>query len=222
MQGDAVRVPQLDVDARDVRASLDTLRTGRATVVAETVDGTGTISYDSLAGAARPAGPARSASEDGTLAVTAPVDILGQQLTVTGTADVVGRRTAQVRAAVRASSTAEGLPDAAAGPDPAERLRQRASRSTCRLPELPFQLDVRKVRPRPAGLAVTADARGRAAQLGALTASAGAAARPGCWSRPVAVSGRPLVGSCAMGTLLTKRRAVDLCRVATCLCRPVI
>ncbi|HEU4423988.1 MAG TPA: Ms5788A family Cys-rich leader peptide [Pilimelia sp.] len=24
-----------------------------------------------------------------------------------------------------------------------------------------------------------------------------------------------------MGTLLTKRRAVDLCRVATCLCRPV-
>ncbi|HWH01852.1 MULTISPECIES: Ms5788A family Cys-rich leader peptide [Micromonospora] len=25
-----------------------------------------------------------------------------------------------------------------------------------------------------------------------------------------------------MGTLLTKRRAVDLCRVATCLCRPAI
>ncbi|WP_348774384.1 Ms5788A family Cys-rich leader peptide [Micromonospora sp. WMMD998] len=25
-----------------------------------------------------------------------------------------------------------------------------------------------------------------------------------------------------MGTLLTKRRAVDLCRVATCLCRPVL
>ncbi|WP_331715303.1 Ms5788A family Cys-rich leader peptide [Micromonospora auratinigra] len=28
--------------------------------------------------------------------------------------------------------------------------------------------------------------------------------------------------SLPMGTLLTKRRAVDLCRVATCLCRPVI
>ncbi|WP_312875391.1 Ms5788A family Cys-rich leader peptide [Allocatelliglobosispora scoriae] len=24
-----------------------------------------------------------------------------------------------------------------------------------------------------------------------------------------------------MGLLLTKRRAIDLCRVATCLCRPV-
>ncbi|SCL14439.1 Ms5788A family Cys-rich leader peptide [Micromonospora inyonensis] len=31
-----------------------------------------------------------------------------------------------------------------------------------------------------------------------------------------------LVGSQVMGTLLTKRRAVDLCRVATCLCRSVI
>lgn len=28
--------------------------------------------------------------------------------------------------------------------------------------------------------------------------------------------------SAAMGTMLTKRRAVDLCRVATCLCRPVL
>ncbi|WP_442933315.1 Ms5788A family Cys-rich leader peptide [Micromonospora psammae] len=32
----------------------------------------------------------------------------------------------------------------------------------------------------------------------------------------------PLVGSVLMGTHLTKRRAVDLCRVATCLCRSVI
>jgi hypothetical protein len=31
-----------------------------------------------------------------------------------------------------------------------------------------------------------------------------------------------LVSSVTMGTFLTKRRAVDLCRVATCLCRPVI
>lgn len=38
---------------------------------------------------------------------------------------------------------------------------------------------------------------------------------------PVRVAER-LVGFRAMGTLLTKRRAVDLCRVATCLCRPVI
>ncbi|MEV4841929.1 Ms5788A family Cys-rich leader peptide [Micromonospora matsumotoense] len=39
----------------------------------------------------------------------------------------------------------------------------------------------------------------------------------GPWHSP----GR-LVGSDTMGTHLTKRRAVDLCRVATCLCRSVI
>ncbi|MFC7757031.1 Ms5788A family Cys-rich leader peptide [Catellatospora bangladeshensis] len=31
-----------------------------------------------------------------------------------------------------------------------------------------------------------------------------------------------LVGSPTMSPLLTKRRAVDLCRVATCLCCPVL
>uniref|UniRef100_UPI0034DB0F44 Ms5788A family Cys-rich leader peptide n=1 Tax=Paractinoplanes polyasparticus TaxID=2856853 RepID=UPI0034DB0F44 len=31
-----------------------------------------------------------------------------------------------------------------------------------------------------------------------------------------------LVGSVLMSLLLTKRRAVDLCRMAACLCRPVI
>ncbi|MFI6229860.1 Ms5788A family Cys-rich leader peptide [Micromonospora echinospora] len=45
--------------------------------------------------------------------------------------------------------------------------------------------------------------------------------RPGCWSGRWQEVGT-LVGSVLMGTLLTKRRAVDLCRVATCLCRSVI
>jgi hypothetical protein len=31
----------------------------------------------------------------------------------------------------------------------------------------------------------------------------------------------PVLGSHVMGMLLTKRRAVDLCRVATCLCPAV-
>ncbi|MFC6015291.1 Ms5788A family Cys-rich leader peptide [Plantactinospora solaniradicis] len=44
---------------------------------------------------------------------------------------------------------------------------------------------------------------------------------PGSWS-DLGDGFVPLVGSGSMGTLLTKRRAVDLCRVATCLCRPVI
>ncbi|MDM4777941.1 DUF2993 domain-containing protein [Micromonospora sp. b486] len=49
VQGDAVEVPKLDVDARNVTASLDTLRSGRGEVVAESVDGRGTVTYESLA-----------------------------------------------------------------------------------------------------------------------------------------------------------------------------
>lgn len=49
VQGDAVEVPKLDVDARNVTASLDTLRSGRGDVVAESVDGRGTVTYESLA-----------------------------------------------------------------------------------------------------------------------------------------------------------------------------
>jgi hypothetical protein len=40
--------------------------------------------------------------------------------------------------------------------------------------------------------------------------------------RALSAGAAPLVGSPTMGPMLTKRRAVDLCRVATCLCRPVI
>ena len=87
VRGDAVALPKLDVDARNVRASLDTIRSGQGDVVAETVDGTGTISYDSLAKLLDRPGLTLG-EQNGRLAVTAPVDILGQGLTVTGTADI--------------------------------------------------------------------------------------------------------------------------------------
>ncbi|WP_369077021.1 Ms5788A family Cys-rich leader peptide [Paractinoplanes ferrugineus] len=44
---------------------------------------------------------------------------------------------------------------------------------------------------------------------------------PGWWSS-LFRGLEPLVGSFFMSPLLTKRRAIDLCRVAACLCRPVI
>ncbi|GAB3952020.1 hypothetical protein GCM10027614_55010 [Micromonospora vulcania] len=81
VEGDAVRLPVLDVDARNVRASLDTLRSGQGDVVADTVNGTGTISYDSLAALLNRPGLTLG-EQGGKLAVTAPVDILGAKLTV--------------------------------------------------------------------------------------------------------------------------------------------
>ncbi|WBB55309.1 DUF2993 domain-containing protein [Verrucosispora sp. WMMD573] len=156
VQGDAVALPSLDVDARNVRASLDTLRTGQGEVVAETVNGTGTISYQSLSALLDREGLTLG-ERDGQLAVTAPVDILGQRLTVTGTADIVVGEQGQV-ALQFDDLDAEGLPDVPL----ARTLVSNFARSISvdvPLPELPFQLTVREVRPQPQGLTVTADAR---------------------------------------------------------------
>ncbi|RIV37227.1 LmeA family phospholipid-binding protein [Micromonospora radicis] len=156
VQGDVVSLPNLDVDARNVRASLDTLRSGQGDVVAETVNGTATISYQSLAALLDREGLTLG-ERDGQLAVTAPVDILGQRLTVTGTADIVVGDQGQI--ALRFDDlNAEGLPAAPL----ARTLLNNFARSISvdvPLPELPLQLTVREVVPRPEGLAVTADAR---------------------------------------------------------------
>nr|WP_230415006.1 DUF2993 domain-containing protein [Micromonospora tarapacensis] len=154
--GDAVALPSLDVDARNVRASLDTLRTGQGEVVAETVNGTGTIEYQSLAALLDRDGLTLG-ERDGQLAVTAPVDVLGQRLTVTGTADIVVGEQGQI-ALKFDDLDAEGLPDVPL----ARALVNNFARSISvdvPLPELPFQLTVREVRPQPQGLTVTADAR---------------------------------------------------------------
>ncbi|MEH0969630.1 DUF2993 domain-containing protein [Micromonospora sp. CPCC 205546] len=156
VRGDAVALPKLDVDARNVRASLDTIRSGQGDVVAETVDGTGTISYDSLAKLLDRPGLTLG-EQNGRLAVTAPVDILGKRLTVTGTADVTVGKEGKV--ALRFNDlNADGLPNLPL----ARTLLNNYARSISidvPLPELPFQLAVREVRPLPEGLAVTADAR---------------------------------------------------------------
>ncbi|MFJ8580473.1 DUF2993 domain-containing protein [Micromonospora sp. NPDC093277] len=155
VQGDAVSIPRLDVDAHNVRASLDTLRTRRGEVVAESIDGRATVSYDSLAKLLGRPGLTLG-ERDGKLTVTAPADILGRKLTVTGTADLT---VADGKVGLRFNDlTAEGLPNLPL----AKRLLTNYANSisvNLSLPELPFQLTVRKAEPRPDGLLVTADAR---------------------------------------------------------------
>lgn len=155
VQGGTVSVPRLDVDARNVKASLDTLRTRKGDVTAETVDGRGTITYDSLAKLLDRPG-LKLGEQNGKLAVTAPVDVLGVKLTVRGTADVA---VANGKVALRFNDlTADGLPNL---PLARQMLINYAKGISIDvpLPELPFQLNVRKVEPRPEGLAVTADAK---------------------------------------------------------------
>lgn len=156
VEGNAVRLPVLDVDARNVRASLDTLRTGQGDIVADTVNGTGTISYDSLAALLNRPGLTLG-EQNGKLAVTAPVDILGQKLTVSGTADVTVADNGAV--ALRFNDLdAAGLPNLPLARALLNNYAKGISVDVP-LPELPFQLAVREVRPLPEGLAVTADAK---------------------------------------------------------------
>ncbi|KAB1947076.1 DUF2993 domain-containing protein [Micromonospora sp. ALFpr18c] len=156
VEGEAVRLPVLDVDARNVRASLDTLRSGQGDVVADTVNGTGTISYDSLAALLDRPG-LTLAEQGGKLAVTAPVDILGQKFTVAGTADVTVAKSGAV--ALRFNNLdADGLPNLPLARTLLNNYAKGISVDVP-LPDLPFQLAVREVRPLPEGLAVTADAK---------------------------------------------------------------
>ncbi|MFE9693039.1 DUF2993 domain-containing protein [Micromonospora sp. NPDC005806] len=155
VQGDAVSVPRLDMDARNVKASLDTLRSGQGDVVAERVDGRGTITYDSLAKLLDRPG-LKLGEQNGKLAVTAPVDILGAKFTVNGTADVT---VANGKVALKFKDlTAEGLPNLPLARRALANYAQAISINVP-LPQLPFQLNVRKVEPKPDGLVVTADAK---------------------------------------------------------------
>ncbi|MEU4530872.1 DUF2993 domain-containing protein [Micromonospora ureilytica] len=156
VEGDAVRLPVLDVTARNVRASLDTLRTGQGDVVADTVNGAGTISYESLAALLNRPGLALG-EQNGKLTVTAPADILGQKLTISGTADVTVADNGAV--ALRFNDLdAAGLPNLPLARAFLSNYAKSISIDVP-LPELPFQLAVREVRPLPEGLAVTADAK---------------------------------------------------------------
>ncbi|SCG65615.1 DUF2993 domain-containing protein [Micromonospora zamorensis] len=156
VQGDVVRLSVLDVDARNVRASLDTLRSGQGDIVADTVDGTGTISYDSLAALLKRPGLTLG-EQNGKLAVTGPADILGQKITISGTADVTVADNGAV--ALRFNDLdATGLPNLPLARGLLNNFAKDISIDVP-LPDLPFQLAVREVRPLAEGLAVTADAK---------------------------------------------------------------
>jgi hypothetical protein len=152
-----VRVPELTADARNVTASMDTLRTGQGEVTAETVEGTATVSYDSVVALIdRPGVQLRE--QDGKLAVSAPVrvPILEQELTLRGTAKLTVQGKDIVINFERLS--ADGLPNNPLIQTFVTGFAQQLSVKVP-LPALPFDLQLHEVRPMPNGLAVTGSAR---------------------------------------------------------------
>jgi hypothetical protein len=156
VNGNSLTLPRLDVTARDVRAPLDTLRSGQGDVVASTVDGTATVSYASVAELTERPG-LQLAEEGGKLVGTAPLDLFGQRVTVRGAAGLSVDDKGQIRVKFE-RLTADGLPNLPGAQALISAYAQKIS-FTVPLPELPFQLVVRDVQVRPEGLVVTAAAR---------------------------------------------------------------
>jgi hypothetical protein len=152
--GKTIRMPLLDIRAKDVRAPLETLRTGEGDIVATTVTGTGTVDYATVAQLVDKPG-VKLAEKDGKLAVTAPLTVLNQQVTVQGTADVAVQK--NVVSLHFDQVTADGLPDV---PFVQNLLNNYAKQISIdlRLPQLPLKLVVQKVEPTADGLVVTAGA----------------------------------------------------------------
>ncbi len=153
--GQTIRMPLLDVRAQDVRAPLDTLRSGQGDIIATTVTGAGTVDYATLAELTEREG-VQLGEKDGKLAVTAPLEILNQTVTINGTANLEVADGNVVR--VRFDQvTAQGLPDIPLVQNALNNYAKQIS-VDLKVPALPLDLVVQKVQPTAAGLVVTAGA----------------------------------------------------------------
>jgi LmeA-like phospholipid-binding len=152
--GKTVSMPLLDIRAKDVKAPLDTLRTGNGDIVASTVTGTGTIGYAALSQLIGQKGLTLS-EKDGKLVAAAPVTALGQTFNVSGEATLaVNGGVVQVRFS---KVTAAGLPDVPLVRNIIDSYAQRLALDL-KVPSLPLKLVLQKVQPTPAGLVVTTGA----------------------------------------------------------------
>ncbi|MGX6603713.1 LmeA family phospholipid-binding protein [Micromonosporaceae bacterium Da 78-11] len=152
--GKTIKLPLLDIRAQDVRAPLDTLRTGNGDIIATTVSGTGTIDYPQLVALINQPGLTLSA-KDGKLVGAAPVQALGQTFNVSGRAELtVKSGVVQVRFA---DVTAAGLPDIPLVRNLINAYVQKLAVDV-KVPQLPLNLAVQKVEPLADGLKFTAGA----------------------------------------------------------------
>jgi hypothetical protein len=156
VEGGGVRLPELDVKATGVHATLQTIRSGQGEARADRVTGTATVGYATVAALANQPGLQLS-SQNGNLRVRLPVQILGQDVTLVGTAKVRVDRNF-VRVSVSDLNDEGGkLPPQ--GRSLANGYADRLS-VAFQLPSLPFNLTLGQVTAEPEGLAITATARG--------------------------------------------------------------
>jgi len=155
VSGEGIRLPRLDVEARDVTAPLDTITSGQGDIVAATVQGTATIGYPTVAKLMEQP-ELRLAERNGRLVASLPAELLGQRFTLAGEAELsVVKGKIQLRFA---DLTAEGLPDVAGVQNLIAGYARQLSIDIA-LPALPYALELQDVKALPEGLRVTAMAR---------------------------------------------------------------
>jgi LmeA-like phospholipid-binding len=148
-----IKLPLLDIRAKDVRASLHTLQSG-GNIVAGTVTGTGTIDYKELAALVDQPGLVLT-ENNGQLTGSTQVQALGQSFKVTGAAKLsVSDGLVHVRFANVDSPDLPNIPGIKAlVAGYADKLG-----IDVRVPTLPLKLQVQKVQPQADGLQFTAGA----------------------------------------------------------------
>lgn len=152
--GRTIRMKLLDVRANDVKAPLDTIRSGNGAITAGSVTGTGLVDYSQLTELVGQPG-VKLGEKDGKLVGSAPVQVLGKTVTLSGTASltvkggVVQVRFSDVKAA--------GLPDNAVVRGLVNSYVQRLAFDLT-VPPLPLDLKVQKVEAQADGLRITAGA----------------------------------------------------------------
>jgi hypothetical protein len=162
--GRTIKMKLLDVRANDVRAPLDTIRSGNGTVTAGSVIGTGLIDYAQIAQLAGQPG-VQLGEQNGKLVGSAPVQVLGQTFTISATADLkVQGDEVQVRFS---DVKAAGLPDNALVRGLVNTYVQKLA-FNLRVPPLPLNLKVKSVQPQADGLKITAAATNVALNSGGL------------------------------------------------------
>jgi hypothetical protein len=152
--GKKIDMKVLDIRAEDVKAPLDTIRTGTGDIVASTVTGAGTITYANLADLIGQEGLVLS-ERDGKLVGTAPIKALGQTFNASGTANLALKD--GVVSVSFADVTAEGLPNLPFVRSLIDGFVKQLSMDL-KVPALPLGMKVQKVEPTPEGLVVTAGA----------------------------------------------------------------
>jgi hypothetical protein len=152
--GKTLKMDRLDIRAKDVKAPLDTVRTGNGDIVAGTVTGVGTLSYADLA-ALVPQEGLKLSERDGKLIGAAPLQALGQTFNASGTANLAVKD--GVVSVTFADVTAEGLPNIPLVRTLVDNYVKQLA-FNLDVPALPLGLKVQKVEPRPDGLYVTTGA----------------------------------------------------------------